>query len=66
MLSILRTTSHNPDFQKLTALFDEYLVYIDRDEKAEPVLDQEQEVTAIPVVTQSEEMTPEDCEMCGS
>lgn len=33
MLSILRTTSHNPDFQKLTALFDEYLVYIDGDEK---------------------------------
>ncbi|MEY3499014.1 MAG: hypothetical protein RL308_683 [Bacteroidota bacterium] len=81
MLSILRTTSHNPDFQKLTALFDEYLVYIDGDEKAEQVLVQEQEVTAIPVVTQSVEMTPEeyramielaknagpeDCEMCGS
>ena len=49
--------------------------------KAEPIEVQEQEVTAIPVVTQSEEMTPEeykamielaknagpeDCEMCGS
>lgn len=28
-----RTTSDNPDFQKLTQLFDEYLVEIDGDEK---------------------------------
>ncbi len=33
MQSFLRTTSHNPDFQKLTALFDEYLIDIDGDEK---------------------------------
>ena len=81
MLSILRTTSHNPDFQKLTALFDEYLVYIEGDKKAEPIEVQEQELAAIPVVTQAVEMSPEeyramielaknagpeDCEMCGS
>jgi len=54
---------------------------LNNDKKAEPIEVQEQEVTAIPVVTQSEEMTPEeykamielaqnagpdDCEMCGS
>ena len=33
MLSLLRTTSHHQDFQKLTALFDEYLIDIDGDEK---------------------------------
>jgi len=33
MLTILRTTSENPDFQKLTALFDDYLIDIDGDEK---------------------------------
>lgn len=33
MLSLLRTTSHHSDFQKLTALFDEYLIDIDGDEK---------------------------------
>jgi putative acetyltransferase len=33
MLTLLRTTSENPDFQKLTALFDEYLIDIDGDEK---------------------------------
>lgn len=33
MQSLLRTTSHHQDFQKLTALFDEYLVDIDGDEK---------------------------------
>ncbi len=81
ILSILRTASHNPDFQKLTALFDEYLVYIDGDKKAEPIEVQEQELAAIPVVAQAVEMSPEecramielaknagpdDCEMCGS
>lgn len=30
---LIRTNSQNPDFQKLTALFDEYLVDIDGDEK---------------------------------
>jgi hypothetical protein len=29
MLSLLRTTSNHQDFQKLTALFDEYLIDID-------------------------------------
>ena len=33
MLALLRTTSHHQDFQKLTALFDEYLIDIDGDEK---------------------------------
>jgi putative acetyltransferase len=33
MLSLLRTTSDHTDFKKLTALFDEYLVDIDGDEK---------------------------------
>ena len=33
MLSLLRTTSHHSDFQKLTTLFDEYLIDIDGDEK---------------------------------
>jgi putative acetyltransferase len=33
MVSLLRTTSHHQDFQKLTALFDEYLIDIDGDEK---------------------------------
>lgn len=33
MLSLIRTTSHHQDFQKLTALFDEYLIDIDGDEK---------------------------------
>ena len=33
MLTFTRTTSDNPDFQKLTALFDEYLIDIDGDEK---------------------------------
>jgi putative acetyltransferase len=33
MITLIRTTSDNPDFQKLTALFDEYLIDIDGDEK---------------------------------
>ena len=33
MITLKRTTSHSPDFQKLTALFDEYLIDIDGDEK---------------------------------
>ena len=33
MVSLLRTTSENQDFQKLTALFDEFLIDIDGDEK---------------------------------
>ena len=33
MITLKRTTSDNPDFQKLTALFDEYLIDIDGDEK---------------------------------
>lgn len=33
MQTITRTNSKNPDFQKLTALFDEYLIDIDGDEK---------------------------------
>jgi putative acetyltransferase len=33
MLRLLRTTSDHTDFKKLTALFDEYLVGIDGDEK---------------------------------
>jgi GNAT superfamily N-acetyltransferase len=33
MLHTIRTTSNNPDFQKLSALFDDYLVAIDGDEK---------------------------------
>lgn len=33
MLSLLRTTSHHQDFKKLTALFDEFLIDIDGDEK---------------------------------
>jgi putative acetyltransferase len=33
MLRLLRTTSDHNDFKKLTALFDEYLVGIDGDEK---------------------------------
>jgi len=33
MLSLLKTTSHHQDFQKLTALFDEFLIDIDGDEK---------------------------------
>jgi GNAT superfamily N-acetyltransferase len=33
MLTLKRTTSQNPDFQKLATLFDEYLVAIDGDEK---------------------------------
>lgn len=32
-MNLIRTNSLNPDFQKLTALFDEYLVIIDGDEK---------------------------------
>ena len=32
-MALIRTTSHNQDFQKLTALFDEYLVIIDGHEK---------------------------------
>jgi GNAT superfamily N-acetyltransferase len=32
-MKLTRTTSKNPDFQKLTALFDEYLIDIDGDEK---------------------------------
>lgn len=33
MLSLVRTNSNNEDFQKLTRLFDEFLVDIDGDEK---------------------------------
>lgn len=33
MLTLTRTTSKNPDFQKLTTLFDEYLIDIDGEEK---------------------------------
>jgi putative acetyltransferase len=33
MQTLTRTTSKNPDFQKLTAIFDEYLIDIDGDEK---------------------------------
>lgn len=33
MVSLLRTNSNHQDFQKLTALFDEYLIDIDGDEK---------------------------------
>lgn len=33
MLTLLRTTSNHPDFEKLTSLFDEYLIEIDGDEK---------------------------------
>ncbi|WP_284653758.1 GNAT family N-acetyltransferase [Flavobacterium terrisoli] len=33
MITLTRTTSDNKDFQKLTRLFDEYLVDIDGDEK---------------------------------
>jgi putative acetyltransferase len=33
MLTITRTTSDHQDFKKLTALFDEYLIDIDGDEK---------------------------------
>lgn len=33
MQTLTRTTSHHQDFQKLTALFDEYLIDIDGDEK---------------------------------
>ena len=33
MITLIRTTSDNPDFQMLTALFDEYLVDIDGEEK---------------------------------
>jgi putative acetyltransferase len=32
-MKLTRTNSLNPDFQKLTALFDEYLIYIDGEEK---------------------------------
>lgn len=32
-MELVRTTSENPDFRKLTALFDDYLVDIDGDEK---------------------------------
>lgn len=32
-MKLTRTTSHHQDFQKLTALFDEYLIDIDGDEK---------------------------------
>ncbi|MES2812447.1 MAG: GNAT family N-acetyltransferase [Bacteroidota bacterium] len=32
-MKLVRTTSDNPDFQKLIALFDEYLVDIDGEEK---------------------------------
>lgn len=34
MTSLLRTNSQNPDFQKLSAIFDEFLIDIDGDEKA--------------------------------
>ena len=33
MQTLFRTTSHHSDFQKLTSLFDEYLIDIDGDEK---------------------------------
>jgi GNAT superfamily N-acetyltransferase len=33
MTSLIRTTSDHPDFQKLSAIFDEFLVDIDGDEK---------------------------------
>ncbi len=33
MQTLTRTTSENQDFQKLTAIFDEYLIDIDGDEK---------------------------------
>ena len=33
MQKLIRTTSENEDFKKLTALFDEYLIDIDGDEK---------------------------------
>jgi putative acetyltransferase len=33
MQKLIRTTSENQDFQKLTAVFDEYLIDIDGDEK---------------------------------
>jgi putative acetyltransferase len=33
MLTVLKTSSENQDFQKLTSLFDEYLIDIDGDEK---------------------------------
>ncbi|TBX71018.1 GNAT family N-acetyltransferase [Flavobacterium silvisoli] len=33
MTKLVRTTSDNPDFQRLTRLFDDYLVVIDGDEK---------------------------------
>jgi GNAT superfamily N-acetyltransferase len=33
MISLIRTNSNHPDFQKLSAIFDEYLVDIDGDEK---------------------------------
>ena len=32
-MKLVRTTSENPDFKKLSALFDEYLVDIDGDER---------------------------------
>jgi GNAT superfamily N-acetyltransferase len=32
-MNLIRTNSNNPDFQQLTALFDDYLVEIDGDEK---------------------------------
>ena len=33
MQTLIRTTSENPDFQNLTALFDEFLIDIDGDDK---------------------------------
>ena len=33
MLNLVRTNSENKDFQKLTGLFDEFLIDIDGDEK---------------------------------
>ncbi|UPT72225.1 MAG: hypothetical protein M0D53_08310 [Flavobacterium sp. JAD_PAG50586_2] len=33
MITLTRTTSDNPDFKRLTQLFDDYLVDIDGDEK---------------------------------
>ncbi|MFT7350946.1 MAG: putative acetyltransferase [Flavobacterium sp.] len=33
MFSLIRTNSQNPDFQKLSATFDEFLIDIDGDEK---------------------------------
>ncbi|MFM9824824.1 hypothetical protein [Flavobacterium sp.] len=33
MMKLTRTTSENPDFQKPTTLFDEYLIDIDGEEK---------------------------------